>query len=44
MTTFSSKDQQQLVDKGIKEGKVLDQIETFKEGIPFVHLEKASII
>lgn len=44
MTTFSSSDQQQLLDKGIHKDKVLQQIETFKEGIPFVHLEKAAII
>ncbi|ALM08724.1 NAD metabolism ATPase/kinase [Sediminicola sp. YIK13] len=44
MTAFSSSDHQQLLDKGIKKEKVLDQIETFKEGIPFVHLEKAAII
>ncbi len=44
MTSFSVKDQQQLAEKGIKEGKVLGQIETFKEGIPFVRLEKAAII
>ncbi len=44
MTAFSSSDHQQLLDKGIQKEKVLDQIETFKEGIPFVHLEKAAII
>ncbi len=44
MTAFSSSDNQQLLDKGIQKEKVLDQIETFKEGIPFVHLEKAAII
>ena len=44
MTAFSSSDVQQLLDKGIQKEKVLDQIETFKEGIPFVHLEKAAII
>ncbi len=30
-----------LSKKGITERKVHDQIETFKEGIPFVQLEKA---
>ena len=30
-----------LSEKGISEKKVHDQIETFKEGIPFVRLEKA---
>lgn len=44
MTTFSSSDQQQLLDKGIQKDKVFQQMETFKEGIPFVHLEKAAII
>ncbi|MEB8345968.1 DUF4301 family protein [Flavobacteriaceae bacterium KMM 6898] len=44
MTTFEAKDNHQLLEKGITEKKVLDQIETFKEGIPFVHLEKAAII
>tara|TARA_R110002051_G_scaffold29910_2_gene69398 strand:+ start:3259 stop:4800 length:1542 start_codon:yes stop_codon:yes gene_type:complete len=44
MTAFSSSDQQQLLEKGITENKVSVQIETFKEGIPFVHLEKAAII
>lgn len=44
MTVFSAKDHQQLLEKGISEGKVLSQIETFKEGISFVHLEKAAII
>ncbi|MET7028472.1 DUF4301 family protein [Sediminicola luteus] len=44
MTAFSSSDHQQLLDKGIQKEKVLNQIETFKEGIPFVHLEKAAII
>tara|TARA_R110000796_G_scaffold250788_3_gene380639 strand:+ start:43013 stop:44560 length:1548 start_codon:yes stop_codon:yes gene_type:complete len=44
MTVFSEKDKQQLISKGILEVKVLDQIETFKEGIPFVTLEKAAVI
>tara|TARA_R110002051_G_scaffold145817_2_gene218777 strand:- start:5887 stop:7434 length:1548 start_codon:yes stop_codon:yes gene_type:complete len=44
MTVFSEKDKQQLISKGILKEKVLDQIETFKEGIPFVTLEKAAII
>jgi hypothetical protein len=44
MTIFSAKDNQQLLVKGITERKVLYQIETFKEGIPFVHLHMAAII
>lgn len=44
MIAFSEKDKQQLVSKGIAPEKVLDQIETFKEGIPFVKLEKAAVV
>ena len=44
MIAFSEKDKQQLVSKGITAEKVLDQIETFKEGIPFVKLEKAAVV
>lgn len=44
MTVFSDKDKQQLKAKGIAVEKVLDQIETFKEGIPFVKLEKAAVV
>tara|TARA_R110002050_G_scaffold110892_3_gene223602 strand:+ start:11368 stop:12915 length:1548 start_codon:yes stop_codon:yes gene_type:complete len=44
MTVFTAKDKQQLVSKGISLEKVLDQIETFKEGIPFVKLERAAVI
>ena len=44
MTAFSNQDKQQLVSKGIAAEKVLKQIETFKEGIPFVKLEKAAIV
>lgn len=44
MTAFSEKDKKQLASKGIEVRKVLNQIETFKEGIPFVKLEKAAII
>lgn len=44
MIDFTYKDTAQLKEKGISKQKVLDQIETFKEGIPFVHLEKAAVI
>ena len=44
MIAFSEKDKQQLISKGIAAEKVLDQIETFKEGIPFVKLEKAAVV
>ncbi len=44
MIEFSKKDLEQLKDKGISKEKVLAQIETFKEGIPFVNLEKAAIV
>lgn len=44
MIEFSARDLQQLEEKGISKEKVLDQIETFKEGIPFVRLEKAAIV
>ncbi|MBT8181634.1 MAG: DUF4301 family protein [Eudoraea sp.] len=44
MIEFSPRDLQQLQEKGISKEKVLDQIETFKEGIPFVRLEKAAIV
>ncbi len=44
MIDFTDKDIAQLKEKGIPREKVLRQIETFKEGIPFVHLEKAAVI
>jgi len=44
MIEFSPMDLQQLQEKGISKEKVLDQIETFKDGIPFVRLEKAAIV
>ena len=39
--TLTKNDLEQLSEKEIPESKVHDQIETFKEGIPFVQLEKA---
>lgn len=44
MMTFSEKDKQQLKEKGIVAQKVLNQIETFKEGIPFITLKKAALV
>jgi hypothetical protein len=44
MMTFSEKDKQQLKEKGIVAQKVLNQIETFKEGIPFIALKKAAVV
>ena len=44
MIEFSPMDLEQLQEKGISKEKVLDQIETFKDGIPFVRLEKAAIV
>lgn len=37
-------DKKQLEKKGISKDKIIDQIETFKEGIPFVRLESAAVI
>lgn len=44
MIDFTDKDLKQLEEKGISKEKVLNQIETFKEGIPFVNLEKAAVV
>ncbi|WP_337251752.1 DUF4301 family protein [Maribacter halichondriae] len=44
MSQITSNDQRQLSEKGISKEKVLDQIEIFKEGIPFVRLEKAGVV
>ncbi|MGB5821762.1 MAG: DUF4301 family protein [Saonia sp.] len=44
MSDFSENDLLQLSKKGIAENKVLDQLETFKEGIPFVRLENAAVV
>jgi len=41
---FTKQDLQQLELKGISKEKVLRQLATFKEGIPFVSLEKAAVI
>ncbi|MBU2947900.1 DUF4301 family protein [Zobellia uliginosa] len=42
--TLTENDLALLAKKGISEKKVHDQIETFKEGIPFVQLEKAATV
>ena len=44
MIKFSNVDLELLKNKGISEEKVNYQVETFKESIPFVTLEKAAII
>ena len=41
---FSAEDSALLIEKGITEEKVKSQIATFKEGIPFVNLQKAAVI
>ncbi|MEP0213129.1 MAG: DUF4301 family protein [Cellulophaga sp.] len=41
---FTDIDLQQFAAKGITNEKVLGQIETFKEGIPFVNLSKAAVV
>ncbi len=42
MIDFTSEDLKQIEEKGISTEKVARQIETFKEGIPFVNLKKAA--
>ncbi|MFC4220930.1 DUF4301 family protein [Flagellimonas marina] len=44
MIDLSPKDLEQLQSKGISKEKVARQIETFKEGIPFVDLVKAAVV
>lgn len=44
MTELTEKDKKQLAAKGISAEKVATQIETFKEGIPFIHLKKAAVV
>lgn len=44
MIQLTTNDEQQLREKGITKEKVLDHINTFKEGIPFVHLKNAAVI
>ncbi len=44
MIEFTPNDLEQLKSKGIPKEKVIRQIETFKEGIPFVELVKAAVV
>ncbi len=44
MSAFTESDLQVLKDKGILIEKVRDQIDTFRNGIPFVNLEKAGVV
>ncbi len=44
MIELSSKDLEQLDSKGISKEKVIHQIQTFKEGIPFVQLSQAAVV
>ena len=44
MTNFSEKDLKQLENKGISPAKAQKQIDIFKEGIPFIRLEKAAVV
>ncbi|MCK0161462.1 DUF4301 family protein [Allomuricauda sp. F6463D] len=44
MIELSSKDLEQLDSKGISKEKVNTQIQTFKEGIPFVQLFQAAVV
>ena len=44
MIDFSQKDLQQLQEKGIPNDKVANQIQTFKEGIPFVKLVRPAVV
>ena len=44
MIDLTEKDLAQLENKGIAKEKVSQQIATFKEGIPFVNLEKAAVV
>ncbi len=41
---LTKKDQEQLAAKGINIEKVKAQIETFKEGIPFIKLKRAAVV
>lgn len=44
MIQLTEKDEKQLKEKGISKEKVMDQVNTFKEGIPFVQLKNAAVI
>ena len=44
MIALSEQDMKQMANKGIAKEKVEDQINTFKEGIPFVDLQSAAVV
>lgn len=44
MSGISEYDLQVLEQKGISRNRIIAQIDTFKEGIPYVNLEKAAIV
>ncbi len=44
MVEFDSKDLEQMASMGISKKRVLDQIETFKAGIPHVRLQAAAVV
>jgi hypothetical protein len=44
MIQLTENDEKQLREKGISKEKVIDQVNTFKEGIPFVQLKNAAVI
>lgn len=44
MIQFTENDEKQIKEKGIAKEKVIEQINTFKEGIPFVNLRNAAVI
>ncbi|MGB3151900.1 MAG: DUF4301 family protein, partial [Maribacter sp.] len=44
MMQLTDKDKEQLAEKGINIAKVHEQINTFKEGIPFVNLKNAAVV
>jgi uncharacterized protein DUF4301 len=44
MMQLTEKDQELLAEKGITKEKVRNQVDIFKEGIPFVDLENAAVV
>src|SRR5690554_5309659 len=44
MLELDSKDMEQMASMGISKKRVLDQIETFKAGIPHVRLHRAAVV
>ena len=41
---FSAKDKQQIEERGSQLETVIKQIENFKTGFPFLHIEKAATV